>query len=391
MKRRKTRILVECPAMTASVRVGVLELLQLLIEKQICEAYFKESKRITRDDIAWCDILVCVRGFEVATLHIAKAAKASGRFLVYFLDDDLLNIPAGNDSSRIFQDSFIQMNLSTILSMSDVLWVVNELIAEKYSKWCKRAVKLCVLGKVHRMPPVHMYPMKFIYAGSTDHASLIREQLVPAIVRFQQEHPGKAEFTFIGPDPQLSVTNGVSYYPFFEEYGDYQGVMLNGDFSVGLAPIRDSQFYASKYYNKFVEYTSFGILGIYSNLSPYTQVVRHMENGYFCEVGVNKWFEAILWAVEHPLEVARLAQNAQNEIHRYFNADVIAKDLLEKIPELGNFNAVEKSAFEIHLPSLQAIFLWDRIRLLWRIHGLYSVAIIPYKATVKMCRWIYKK
>ena len=60
MADRLTHILVECPALIASVQVGVLNALAPL-EGRICEVRFRETRRLKRKDIQWCDIFVCVR------------------------------------------------------------------------------------------------------------------------------------------------------------------------------------------------------------------------------------------------------------------------------------------------------------------------------------------
>ena len=128
---KHTNILVECPELIASVRVGVLEPLKPFVEKGKCNIVFKRTIDIRRKDIAWCDILICVRGSEQATLNIVQAAKRAGRFIIYFLDDDLLNIPNNISCSTYFSNPEIRNYIIKCIEYSDINWCVNNLIAEK--------------------------------------------------------------------------------------------------------------------------------------------------------------------------------------------------------------------------------------------------------------------
>ena len=102
MLERLTHVLVECPDLIASVQVGVLNVLAPL-EGTICEVRFRETRRIRRKDIQWCDILICVRGCEVSTAMIISEAKRHGRLVFYFLDDDLLQFTRRFFGSGIFR------------------------------------------------------------------------------------------------------------------------------------------------------------------------------------------------------------------------------------------------------------------------------------------------
>ena len=180
-------ILVECPQKIASVRVGVLEPLCPLENAGLCQVRYRDTKELVREDIAWCDVLVCVRGCEYPTLRVVQAAKAAGCFLVYFLDDDLLCIPDGNVSTAYYRDNKIRVYLKKILRQCDVLWAVNERILDKYGSLCSRQILSAVPVKLLRKPPLPGEKIHVLYAGSVDHSGLVREQLVPAIRRLLGE------------------------------------------------------------------------------------------------------------------------------------------------------------------------------------------------------------
>ena len=139
---RATHILVECPELIASVRVGVLDALAPL-EGSVCEVRFRETRRIERQDIQWCDILVCVRGSETLTQQVVSETKRHGRLVFYFLDDDLLHLPEDSLSRAYFDDGDHQKALRDILGQSDGLWGVNEEIRTLYLPLCGTQRWIC--------------------------------------------------------------------------------------------------------------------------------------------------------------------------------------------------------------------------------------------------------
>lgn len=386
-----TKILVECPQQIASVRVGVLEPLKPLEVVGLCQVHYRDTKDITKEDIIWCDVLVCVRGCEYPTLCVVRAAKAVGRFLIYFLDDDLLNIPSGNASSNYYRDNKIKINLTQILELCDVLWTVNQQILLKYGQYISRSVLMRVPAKIHRQPPEFSGKIHILYAGSADHSGLVRELLAPAAKKILEEYSGKADFTFIGADPNLKHTTGVQFYPYFESYDEYQKTVLEGNFSIGLAPVYDTPFYACKYYNKFIEYSSCGIVGIYSNCEPYQEVVAHRENGILCENTAESWYQAIKQMVDLPQDVQRMACAAAKSLEEQFAYPAVAQSLMEQIPEVVSFQGPLISEKDIRLPPMKLIFYQKRILLLCRMYGLLAAFVIPIKAVKKIFKIIGKK
>jgi len=380
---RPTRILVECPQLIASVRVGVMEPLRPLVEKECCELRYRDTKEISRGDVAWSDVLITVRGCEYPTLRIVQAAKRAGKFLIYFLDDDLLDIPRGNSSTDYYSDNKIKVNLTKIMSECDVLWAVNQKVIEKYQKWCGRAVLSKVPAEPRREPPKLEGVFHVLYAGSVDHSGIVQEKLSPAVVKLLTEFPCKLDFTFIGADPGIKGLPGVRYCPYYESYEAYQEAVLNGGFSLGLAPAYHTPFYACKYYNKFIEYTQYGIAGIYEDFEPYIQVVRDGENGFLCQGGPEDWYERMKEVLLSPKDVRRVAREAQAQMRMQFSYESIGQALREDIPELVNYRAPAVQESAVALPSMWWLFNRERIQLLFRMYGLVAVAVILWK-TVKM-------
>ena len=192
------------------------------------------------------------------------------------------------------------------------------------------------------------------------------------------------DFTFIGADPGLGHMAGVSCFPYFESYEKYQDTVLEGDFSIGLAPAYDTPFYACKYYNKFIEYSSCGIAGVYGACAPYTQIVRDGENGILCGSEPANWYLALRRLLEEPQIAVQYAANAADLLERRFTHASVSARLQEGLPELTEFHKEERTRKQIPLPSMRLLFYSERIRLLCRMYGLLAGFVIVFKAVKKL-------
>lgn len=375
-----TKILLEYPKLTASAQVGVLRALHFLEGEKKIELRCRETKEIHRRDVTWCDIVICVRGCERPTLQLIKAAKSAGKFLIYFLDDDLLDIPMGNESTRYFKDKHIQKYLIDILSQCDVLWAVNQRVQEKYCVWCGRTFLAKVPGERQREAPEVSGRLHVLYAGSVDHNVLVQQKLTYAVKTLLEEFREKVDFTFIGANLRLPQQPGITQYSYIDSYEAYRQIIREGDFSIGLAPAFRSSFYQSKYYNKFIEYTENGIVGIYEDCEPYTSVVKDGENGFLCGERPEDWYKKLKEVICDEGRVQQAAHRAAELLDREFSIEEVSRKIGLEIPELIAFRSQEIPEEAIPLPWLRGIFYQERVRLVWRTYGFLGIFIIPWKA-----------
>lgn len=385
-----TNILVECLEKIASVQVGVLEPLQPLEEAGLCRVQYRNTIEITKADIVWCDVFICVRGCELSSLRLMQTAKKAGRFLIYFLDDDLLDIPNEDPSANYFKDYRIGMQLTRMIKLCDVLWAVNKEIINKYKIFVGRIALLCVPAKILRQPPTPSSILHVLYAGSVGHSNLAREILAPVVCRLLKEYPTQVDFTFIGADPGLRHTKGVKYYPYFDDYEKYQKVVLSGGFSVGLAPIYDTPFYNCKYYNKFIEYSSCGIAGVYSDCKLYQQVIQPGTNGVLCKNNTESWYQAIEGFVKMPKRAKEMALHASELIQNKFSYAAISESLKSQIPEIVSFQAPLVLEKDVCMKSMRRLFYRERIWFLFRTYGLFAAFVVVFKTVKRIWKYVQK-
>ena len=383
---RPTHILVECVDLLPSVRLGVLAPLHPLEEQGRCVVRFKETATIVATDIEWCDILICVRGFWIRSLRLAQAAKEHGRLVMYFLDDDLLGIPREVPSGEYLRTKTVRKTILEILALADALWCVNERLAEKMKRWHTGKT---IMGKVPAEPLCEVNEesdrLRILYAGSTDHRAIVDQYLLPALEQVHAQWGNRVLIDIIGPQisRDYSFVRSLKYFDNYECYEDH---LAKTGYHIGLAPILTSEFYACKYFNKFIEYSRFGIAGIYTRSEPYTQIVDDEKNGFLCENTVEDWVAAITRVVENDHTRKRCAREAQRQLKEEFNPAAVSTQLCSECVELVTYRA--PSAVVERLPHDAGFFghYFTICKIIWIEEGIRAIPIIIGKA----CKLIMK-
>ena len=383
----KTNILIECPELISSVKLGVLDLLKF---QENCNVRFRRTSTITKYDIKWSDIVISVRGCEKASLKVMEAANMAGRYTIMFLDDDLINIPLDLESTKYYNDQKLKKYILEILSKCQMLWTVNSKIIEKYSKYTcqKKGILAKVPMKIEIEKSKWEKPLKILYAGSIDHKKTLQKVITPVVKKFDKIINDKITFTFVGADPEI---NKVRHYNYFQDYESYKKFVVDGEFDIGLAPIETTEFYKSKYYNKFLEYTSIGVVGIYTDTEPYNLIIKDGINGFLCENNPEKWSFKIKELLENPFQLREILNNAQNQVKECYNLKTVSDELLTLIPELITYKAKKINVKEIKMENIKLIFYMERIRLLMRIYKIKSIVVIPYRILKKIFKKIIRR
>lgn len=363
-------VLVESPVLLPSVRVGVLDILERFEKKGKCRYYYKSTFTITKKDLTTCDILISVRGCETMSLEIAKVAKKMGRFLIYYLDDDLLNLPESAISYEYYQRKSVRNNIKELIGISDLFWSNNKKIIEKYSKFSKkkRYVRTDIIANLSiKDKKGKQDVIRILYAGSIDHTYLVEKYVLPAIKKIVEEYSGRVEAVLIGVEPRQYNSKGIKVYKFIDNYDDYRRIVKDGNYDIGLGIIGKTDFYQCKYYNKFLEYATMGVAGIYTDVFPYTAVVQNRENGVLVDNTVESWYDGIRLLVENTELREHIALQAQENAREQFCEQKIISSVEKMIPEFWNFKAeVRNDLWKIHLKNGRIVYMKQRLLDFWR-------------------------
>src|SRR5450756_1062879 len=84
---------------------------------------------------------------------------------------------------------------------------------------------------------------------------------------------------------------------------------------VAIAPLEDDAFARGKSDLKYLDYAALGIPGVFSDVRPYRDTVRHRQTGLLAANEPKAWAEALEEIVSDGPLRARLARAANAEVH----------------------------------------------------------------------------
>jgi len=175
--------------------------------------------------------------------------------------------------------------------------------------------------------------VKIGFAGSIDRTQDINQILEASLIDILQKYQDKVEIEFMGAKPNLVEKYHLKHIPYEDGYKRYTEIVKDANWDIGLAPMPDTEFHSCKYFNKYVEYASFGIAGIYSNHEPYIHGIRNEENGLLAENTTQAWTEAISRLIEDRKLREKISANCIKEANTIYSLETLSYDYLKKISD----------------------------------------------------------
>ncbi len=362
------RVLLVYREMIPSIRLCGHCQLESLAKRGIIEYRAVQEMSLSVADMNWAEIAVLGRLDSWYELQIAKRLRRSGRYVIYILDDDLLNISPDVSSAAFYAQPEVRENILGMIGLSDALLTPSPLLAEKYARDGRVALMTeePALDPVPYAPHDPSGPVKIGFAGSIDRKGDLENLLREALLRVRDRYGDKVRFEFFGAKPDFIPTLNARHIPYCDSYDVYRRTLDERAWDIGLAPLAASEFNACKHYNKFCEYAAAGIAGIYSDCPPYTRIPDRARCGRFCSNTPGDWYDAICALIED-----RQAREACRErccacAEALLNVDTIADKLwrdLEPLTENLQLRQIPGNSLKIlklHNLRLRAVDILSR-------------------------------
>lgn len=396
------KVLSFCGDKIPSVVLGINNIFEYMSDKIDIEFTFKKTDMVKSKDIREADIVICVRGASDLDRDIVKLAKIYNRLIIYYLDDDLLNIPKYSGVSVYYENKQIRENMICIMETSDILWTSNANIRKKYRVYFERSYVMDIpvnIQEIKREKDQNNIKnkdvVKVCFAGSSDHIHMVDKMLSPAINHIAEKYNKEVYFYIIGVKPQkIKESNNVKIVEYFNNIQDYYNFVKKSKIDIGLAPLEASDFTACKYYNKFLDYTCNGMVGIYSDVEPYKLIVKNEFNGMLAKNEESSWEELLEKLILSKELKEKIYFNAVKEVKEKFSYDYIMEKVLENIPEIKNQKKykIKKRNFILEKKvDLSSNFIVQRVANGFKIYGIKYLFIGSYKAVYKTLKYLKRK
>lgn len=304
--------------------------LEHLRKQELIDYRFVRASKVRSEDLSWADIVVFVRSESYLEEYAASLAKGK-RHLVYVLDDDLLNLPSFASSSKYYNIPSIHNNIVSIMKNCETFLTPSKVLLEKYGKDFSYAdnidePSLNCIEKTNDNKKV-----KIGFAGSIDRTQDINTILEGTLEEILEKYKDQVDIEFMGAKPEIVDKYKLNYIPYQDSYKKYTKKMGELNWDIGLAPMPISDFHSCKYFNKYVEYASFGIAGIYTNCKPYIYGINDKKNGLLVNNNKEEWVEALSLLIENKDLREAISKQSIKEANTIYSLDTLSKQFYERI------------------------------------------------------------
>lgn len=288
---RMKRVLLIYRKMIPSIRLCGHCQMEFLAQEGKLEYRSVQEMKLKKSDLNWADIVLLGRLDSWYEYQLTKKLKNAGKYLIYIIDDDLLNIPPEISSAAYYGQKEIQGYIRGMIEMSDAILSPSPLLLEKYAVDGRRAIQIeePAIDPVPYKPHNPDKPVKIGFAGSIDRTGDIEVILKDALLRVKREYGDRVQIEFFGAIPSFAEALDARCIPYCESYDGYRKMLNSLEWDIGLAPMPDTPFHACKHYNKFVEYAAAGIVGIFSDIKPYSRLRTLEAPCIFCRNDADEW------------------------------------------------------------------------------------------------------
>jgi processive 1,2-diacylglycerol beta-glucosyltransferase len=255
-------------------------------------------------------------------IDLVEAVHGAGAKLIYHLDDDLLNAPAG-----VFTAAQID-GITFFLRRADALLVSTPVLAERLADFNDVILvvpnaldeRLLCSSPGQRQPFVR--PFVLGYMGTRTHDEDLH-LILPALHRVGQEAARPLELHLVGGVARAETRQALAALPFpvrqveppSAEYPEFMLWFTHSlSWDLALAPLQENTFTRAKSDVKFLDYSALGAPGIYSRGPVYSGSVQHKVTGWLADATAQSWAEAMLTLIEDAPLRRELAASAHRHL-----------------------------------------------------------------------------
>lgn len=317
--------------------IAPLRLLEDKVEFKWAVQNINNQSWIDVSPIDWADLIIVQRYFPLQeTQPILDRILDSGKPVMYDIDDILLNITETHPLYGNFQRTipFIR----EFLPQADIVTVTTERLREQLLEYNPKTVVIPNFINESAIIPTRTisesHETCIAYMGTPSHTADI-ELIENILFKLKEKFTTDVRFIFWGcSGTRLEKLGPV--IPFEDNYMSFLKRLGETHFDIGLAPLADTLFNRCKSNIKWLEYSAYGRAGIFSDLEPYHDSVRHGQTGMLAGNDADEWLHILSYLVTHPMERKAMGRAARKDAFARFGLTRGAHSYLEIFSKLAD-------------------------------------------------------
>ena len=294
MKENNFKILLLYRRMIPSILLCGHEQFKYLDSKDEIEYRAVDVYKVTGNDLNWANVVVLGRLDSVYERKLAEIVHKAQTYLIYVIDDDLLNLPKQISSAFYYNQKMIRDSINRMLDISDAIISPSPLLLDKYGEGkTKLQVEEPIVYPskytVHKMDSA----IKIGFAGSIDRTADLENILYETLKTIKDKYKDRVQIEFFGAVPCFAEELDANCLDYIDSYESYINKLNSLNWDIGLAPLPNSDFHKCKHYIKIIEYAGSGVYPIYSNQGPYLRFNEKYGIGTMVSNDKDDWVKAI--------------------------------------------------------------------------------------------------
>lgn len=291
-------------------------------------AWTEGGLEVDLDMIPGADYVLIARDFASRSEQYAAIIEAARRYnkpVIYELDDLLVDLPAHHPDV----DHYLPIKPGVIQAVvdADLVTVSTSGLAEFLRPLNPNIEVLpnCLVDRFWKFPALPSAeeetaaeggrPVRIGYMGGHGHKPDLAE-VIPVLERILEKYGARVELMFWGlraPDALEGRENVRWTIPYLVEYEAFTEYFLSQSADIFIAPLRDNRFNRCKSALKYLEYSAFGVPGVYADLPAYRELITSGENGYLAATPA-EWESALSALIEDAALRAKVGAGAQKMV-----------------------------------------------------------------------------
>jgi processive 1,2-diacylglycerol beta-glucosyltransferase len=282
---------------------------------------------ISTKELPQADIALIQRDFAKLRSEYEKIllqSKKGNKPIVFDLDDLLLELPNNHPDMNLkyLPETFLPI-VRSILE-ADAVTASTQPLCDYLKELNPNTFLLPnyfndYIWSFQRPKSKSVDPSKIVigYMGGNSHVPDI-DTILQALIKISKKYGKSVLFKFWGlrPPSKLYKQKNSEWIPLNEwNYTKFATYFVKQECDFLIAPLADNLFNRCKSPIKLFEYTALGVSGIFSNITPYSNIIKHGKNGLLAS-NLEEWENCIIQLIENPSLRHEIAYKVQNTIRK---------------------------------------------------------------------------